>query len=122
MAAKAMIAGNSHRYGMVSIFTHSPISGRFSSTRNRLPIQNETIKPQKSSGSSLMTFGPGTMPWMSSAPIRSAMIELPGRPSVRSGMKDVWAAALFADSGPATPSMAPLPNSWGFFAERFSTE
>jgi hypothetical protein len=26
-------------------------------------------------------------------------------------MNEVWEAALFADSGPATPSIAPVPNS-----------
>ena len=50
------------------------------------------------------------------------MIEFEGSPSVSSGMNEVWAAALFADSGPATPSIAPLPNSSGCFETRFSTE
>ena len=47
------------------------------------------------------------------APIISAMMALDGRPSVSSGMKEVCAPALLADSGPATPSMAPLPNRLG---------
>ena len=42
-----------------------------------------------------------------------AMAAFPGIPRVRSGMKEALAAALFADSGPATPWMAPLPNSSG---------
>ena len=37
-------------------------------------------------------------------------------------MNEVCAAALLADSGPATPSMAPLPNFSGCFDTRFSTE
>ncbi len=35
---------------------------------------------------------------------------LDGRPSVSNGMNDVCAAALLADSGPATPAMAPVPS------------
>ena len=122
MTAKAMIAGKSTRYGIVSIFTQMPMSGRLRSTSMRFPTHIDTMRPQKSSGSSLITFGPGVMPWMMNAPIMRAMIGLPGRPSVSSGMKDVCAAALLADSGPATPSMAPRPNVSGCFEERFSTE
>jgi hypothetical protein len=69
-----------------------------------------------------MTFGPGVIPWMMKAPASRAMIEFEGRPRVSSGMNDVWAAALLADSGPATPSIAPFPNSSGCFEARFSTE
>ena len=54
--------------------------------------------------------GPGWMPWMISAPTMSAITALEGMPSVSRGMKLVCAAALFAASGPATPSMAPVPN------------
>ena len=35
-------------------------------------------------------------------------------------MKEVCAPALFADSGPATPSIAPRPNRLGSFAIFFS--
>jgi hypothetical protein len=65
------------------------------------------------------TFGPGTMPWMIIAPIISAMTGLDRIPSVSSGMNEVCAPALFADSGPATPSIAPLPNSSGVFRDAF---
>ena len=41
-------------------------------------------------------------------------------PSVSIGMKDVWAPALLADSGPATPSMAPLPNRRRIAAASFN--
>ena len=40
-----------------------------------------------------------------------AAVAVVGRPSVSSGTSTPAAAALFADSGPATPSMAPRPNS-----------
>ena len=68
-----------------------------------------------------MTCGPGAMPWMVSAPSISAMVALPGMPSVSVGMNDVCAAALLAASGPATPSMAPLPKRDGSLAIFFST-
>ena len=45
---------------------------------------------------------------------------LAGMPSVNIGMKEVWAPALLADSGPATPASAPLPNSSGRSEARFS--
>ena len=37
-------------------------------------------------------------------------------------MKEVWAPALLADSGAATPSMAPLPNCAEFLEIFFSSE
>ena len=46
-----------------------------------------------------MTFGPGVMPWMMKAPTISAITGCAGMPSVSSGMKEVCAAALLADSG-----------------------
>jgi hypothetical protein len=86
-----------------------------------LPIHIDAIRPQNRAGSSLMTFGPGVMPCTMNAPTISAITGCAGRPRVSSGMNDVWAAALFADSGPATPSIAPRPNSCGRFETRFST-
>ena len=80
-------------------------------TRSALPIHIEAMMPQKSAGSVLMTFGPGVIPCRMKAPTISAMTGWAGMPSVRSGMKEVCAAALLALSGPATPSIAPLPNS-----------
>ena len=44
-----------------------------------------------------------------------------GRPSASSGTSVPAAAALLAASGPATPSMAPWPNSLGSRASRRST-
>ena len=60
------------------------------------------------------------MPWMVSAPSISAITALAGMPSVSVGMNLHWASALFADSGPATPSIAPLPKREGSFAIFFS--
>src|SRR5262245_39212957 len=44
-----------------------------------------------------------------------AVVPDPGIPSASSGTILPPALALFAASGPATPSIAPLPNSDGFF-------
>jgi hypothetical protein len=44
-----------------------------------------------------------------------------GTPSASSGTSAPDAAALLADSGPATPATAPLPNSSGCFDKRRST-
>lgn len=69
-----------------------------------------------------MTVGPGVMPWMMNAPMSSAMTGWAGNPRVRSGMNEVCAAALLADSGAATPSIAPWPKRCGVLLIRFSTE
>jgi hypothetical protein len=42
-------------------------------------------------------------------------------PSVSIGMKEVCAPALLADSGAATPSIAPLPKRDGSLASFFSS-
>src|SRR5512135_179676 len=86
-----------------------PISGRFRITSIALPIHIEAIRPQNSAGLLVMTWGPGWMLWMVMAPIIRAMAALGGMPSVSIGMKEVWAPALLADSGAATPRMLPLP-------------
>ena len=70
----------------------------------------EAIRPQNRSGCASTMRGPGWMPWMISAPTISAITALAGMPRVSSGMKEVCAAALLAASGPATPSIAPVPN------------
>src|SRR5918995_2715094 len=43
-----------------------------------------------------------------------------GMPSVKSGTSAPVTEALFAASGPATPSIAPLPNSSGCLVNLFS--
>ncbi len=58
---------------------------------------------------------------MSSAAKIRAMDALPGMPRVRSGTKELVAAALLAASGAATPSTAPRPNRSGWRLRRFST-
>ncbi|MNN75512.1 hypothetical protein D3C81_1918210 [compost metagenome] len=90
--------------------------------RKKLPIHIEAIKPQNSVGCSTITAGPGWIPWMIIAPIISAITGFEGIPKVSIGMKEVCAPALLADSGAATPSIAPLPNSAEFFDTFFSIE
>src|ERR1044071_9832295 len=53
---------------------------------------------------------------MIKAPSRRAVTELLGRPSDSSGIIPPATAELFADSGPATPSIAPLPKRSGCLA------
>jgi len=65
------------------------------------------ISPQNNPGRSVITRGPGAIPWTINAPIIIAMVGLPGMPSVSIGMNDVCAPALFAASGAATPRMSP---------------
>ena len=79
------------------------------------------IRPQNSSGFLVITCGPGWMLCSIMAPIISAITTLGGMPSVSIGMKQVCAPALLAASGPATPSMAPLPKREGSLATFFST-
>ena len=59
--------------------------------------------PQNRSGFSVITCGPGAMPYMVSAPSMSAITPLAGRPSVSMGMNLHCASALLADSGPQRP-------------------
>lgn len=55
------------------------------------------------------------------APAIMAISAFPGMPSVSNGMNEVCAPALFAASGPATPSTAPLPKRCGVRDSFFST-
>jgi hypothetical protein len=79
------------------------------------------IMPQKSCGRSVITCGPGAMPWIIMAPIISAITGFEGMPSVSNGMNEVCAPALLADSGAATPWMAPLPKLAEFQDTFFSS-
>ena len=52
----------------------------------------------------------------------TAVVALPGIPSARVGTIAPPVAALLAASAPAIPSIEPLPNSSGFFENRFASE
>ena len=60
------------------------------------------------------------MPYWVNAASMTAAVALVGRPSDSIGTSVPAAEALFAASGPATPSMAPWPNSSGCLESRFS--
>ena len=92
----------------------------FSTSNMMLPTYMLAMMPQKIPGFWLIIRGPGCRPWMMKAPSSSAMMTLGGMPRVISGMKAPPAAALLAASGPATPSMAPLPNRSGVRESFFS--
>lgn len=60
------------------------------------------------------------MPYDWKAASITAAVAFVGRPIASIGTRVPAADALFAASGPATPSIAPLPNSSGCLVSRFS--
>ena len=68
-----------------------------------------------------MNSGPGLKPHSTSAASSIAVVPEPGMPSVSSGTSAPPVSELFAPSGAATPSTAPLPNSCGRRDTAFST-
>ena len=87
----------------------------------RLPMYMLATKPQKTSGRWLIMSGPGCRPWTTRAPSRMAVAGEKGMPSERSGTIAPAVAPLLAASGPATPSIMPVPNFSGVFDIFFST-
>jgi len=79
------------------------------------------MSPHTSEPEAVKSCGPGCRLYCSKAASRIAAVAEVGRPSASSGTSTPATAALLAASGPATPSMAPWPNSRGFFASFFST-
>ena len=95
----------------------SPTSGRLSTSSMTLAMNRLAIRPQTRSGRSANSSGPGLRPYCwKPASIIAAVAEV-GRPSVSSGTSVPAAEALLAASGPATPSIAPWPNSSGCLVE-----
>ena len=87
-----------------------------------LAMNRLAIRPHTRSGRSANNSGPGLRPYCwKPASIIAAVAEV-GRPSVSSGTSVPAAEALLAASGPATPSIAPWPNSSGCLVSRFSVE
>ena len=86
-----------------------------------LAMYCEAISPQTNCGFFSNSSGPGRRPHIIRPPSMIAVVAEPGMPSVSIGTIAPVAAALLADSGPATPSIAPLPNSSGCFETFFST-
>ena len=82
---------------------------------NRLAISAQTRPLSRCSSS-----GPGWIPYEVSAASMTAAVAFVGRPSDSIGTMVPAALALFAASGPATPSIARLPNSSGCLLSFFS--
>ncbi len=82
---------------------------------NRLAIRPHTSADSRSNSS-----GPGWMPYCWNAASITAAVALVGSPRVSIGTRVPAADALLLASGPATPSIAPLPNSSGCLDSRFS--
>ena len=82
---------------------------------NRLAIRAQTRSPSRSNSS-----GPGWMPYCTKAASITAAVALVGSPRVSIGTSVPAAEALLLASGPATPSIAPLPNSSLCLDSRFS--
>ena len=81
----------------------------------------EAMSVQINSGESSKTFPePGRIPIDMRMPRRTAVVPEPGMPSVSIGISEPPAAALFADSGAATPRMSPWPNVSSVSERRFS--
>src|SRR5438552_23311 len=64
------MSGNRMPYGTRKSCTHSPMSGKLSTSSIAFPTYMLAITPQKISGCSLMRSGPGCTPWMRNAPTR----------------------------------------------------
>jgi hypothetical protein len=85
-----------------------------------VPTNSDAISPHTSSDSRSNSSGPGWMPYCWNAASITAAVAVVGRPSVSIVTSVPDADADAVDSGPATPSMAPLPNSSRCLDSRFS--
>ena len=74
-------------------------------------MKSEAINPQTISGLVWKSMGPGWILKDWKATRTTAAVAEVGKPSANIGTKTPAAFALLAASGPATPSIAPLPNS-----------
>src|SRR5438309_2991997 len=110
---KQSIAGYRYEYGIRRRLTNNPTSGRLSTSSTMLPTYMLATNPQNNCGSCVMSNGPGEMPCTMIAASITAVMGPVGMPSASMGTNAPVAAALFADSGPATPSIAPLPKRSG---------
>src|SRR5690606_30903300 len=106
--------------GMRSNFAHSGASGRFSSNSRVSPTNRLAINAHTSSDSRSNSNGPGWVPYCWKAASVTAATAVGGRPRGSLVGSVPAADALPVDSGPATPSMAPLPNSSARRDSRFS--
>ena len=108
-------------YGTRSARTNSGMNAVLRTSSITLAMYCEAISPQTNCGFFSNSSGPGRRPHIIRPPSMIAVVAEPGMPSVSIGTIAPVAAALLADSGPATPSIAPRPNSSGCFETFFST-
>ena len=85
-----------------------------------LAMNSEAMRPHTTSGEVTNSSGPGCRLYCWKPASMIAAVAVVGIPSVRSGTSVPAAEALLAASGPATPSMAPVPNSSGWGLSFFS--
>ena len=92
----------------------------------KLPRYIAAMNVQNTSGLVVNSIGPGSTLCMRKPASMIALGAANGMPSVSSGIIEPITALLLADSGPTTPSTAPLPNSLGVlrhpFLERIGDE
>ena len=118
----ATIAGYMMDSGTWVILAHILASGRLNMSSTTLPMYMLAIMPQTRSGLLWKRAGPGVSPCMTKAPKRMATVGEVGMPKVNRGIIAAPEKELLAVSGPATPSMAPLPKREGSFDIFFSNE
>jgi len=87
----------------------------------KLPMYIAAMKVQNTSGLVANSIGPGSTLCILRPASMIALGAANGMPRVSSGIIEPITALLLADSGPTTPSTAPLPNSPGFFDIFFSS-
>ena len=86
------------------------------------PTYKAATKPQTTSGLSKNSIGPAWISNIKKAPNITAVVADPGTPKANIGTKAPALAALFADSGPATPFISPFPKFSGFLLICLSVE
>ena len=121
MTQKITISGMRMPYGTRSARTKSGMQAVLRMSSMTFAMYCEAIRPQTNSGFFSKSIGPGRKPHIIRPPSMIAVVAEPGMPSVSIGTIAAVAAALFADSGAATPSIAPLPNCSGCADTFFST-
>jgi len=120
MKAMPRMSGIITLWGSFRSCTRGMANGRLMMTRMMLPMRMEAMTPHAISGYWEKRIGPGLTPSIISAPSMTAVVPEPGMPSVSSGTIAPAAQELFAASGAASPSMAPLPNFSGVLLRFFS--
>ncbi len=114
--AKNRIPAYRYGRGICSSFAHTGASGRFSTSSSTEPMNMLAINAHTRSDSRSNSNGPGWMPYCWNAASITAATAVVGRPRVSIDTIVPAAEALAVASGPATPSIAPLPNSSRFLA------